>query len=160
MEIIKLQTSEINNIILQLTGLVYKIKTSGVNEERMKLIDTLTEELSSKSNMILKETENLHEKYTEVLKEVISTKRELAKTKRRLNETMAEADEYHESNKKLREDLNSTKEMMKYFLDDYTEDMFEDDNTADKCQKASTDKTDQGDTIDKEKPIQTVAPKK
>ena len=136
MEVIKLQTSEINNIILQMTGLVYKIKTSGVNEERMKLIDTLTEELSSKSNMILKETENLHGKYTEVLKEVISTKRELAKTKRKLNETEAEAHEYHESNKKLREDLNSNKEMMKYFLDDYTEDMFEDDNTADKCQKA------------------------
>ena len=73
MEIIKLQTSEINNIILQLTGLVYKIKTSGVNEERMKLIDTLTEELSSKANMILKETENLHGKYTEVFQEVIST---------------------------------------------------------------------------------------
>ena len=38
--------------------------------------------------------------------------------------------------------------------------MFEDDNTADKCQKASTDKTDQDDKIDKEKPIQTVTPKK
>ena len=79
MEVIKLQASEINNIILQLTGLVYKIKTSGVNEERMKLIDTLTDELSSKSNTILKETENLHGKYTE---EVNLTKRELAKTKR------------------------------------------------------------------------------
>ena len=160
MEVIKLQASKINNIILQLTGLVYKMKTSGVNEERMKLIDTLTEELSSKSNMILKETENVHGKYTEVLKEVISTKRELAKTKRRLNETKAEADEYHQSNKKLREDLNSNKEMMKYFLDDYTEDMFEDYNTADKCQKASTDKADQDDKIDKEKPIQTATPKK
>ena len=77
-----------------------------------------------------------------------------------MNEIKAEAHEYHESNKKLREDLNSNKEMMKYFLDDYTEDMFEDDNTADRCQKASTDKTDQDDKIDKEKLIQTVTPKK
>lgn len=160
MEIIKLQTSEINNIILQLTGLVYKIKTSGVNEERMKLIDTLTEELSSKSNMILKETENLHGKYTEVLKEVISTRKELAKTKRRLNETKAEADEYHQSNKKLREDLNSNKEMMKFIFDDDKEDVFEENIPVDKCSKASTAKTDPDDKTAKEKPIQTVSQNK
>lgn len=80
----------------------------------------------------------------------------LRETKRRLNETRAEADEYHQSNKKLREDLNSNKEMMKFIFDDDKEDVFEENITVDECSKASTAKTDPDDNTAKEKPIQTV----
>ena len=118
METIKNQAAEIERNGLQITGMLFKIETTGITNEKVLQCSKLTDEIANRAKTIVAEAEKLNTKVKETQNIVSSLRKELAITKHKLFLTQEDERRVEASNKKLKEDLDNSQEIFHYFFDD------------------------------------------
>ena len=93
MDVIKRNASEIKNATLQITGIGYKILTSGKESAgKMKTLSDLSDKISNNADMILQSVSRLEQQLKAKNQQNELLHKELQKQKRKAAEAIAEVD--------------------------------------------------------------------
>ena len=109
MESIKKEAMKVQKSLMELTGILYKGK---MENQQMLIADSVTDDIAQYMNTIVAESKKIHDRMMEGQGKLAFYKRELAFTKKRAAE---EKLVYDESTKHIKEELNSSQNMLKLY---------------------------------------------
>lgn len=125
MDFIKQNAQDIKKVGIQMTGLLTLMSIGGVTQENLKMLHDINQELVTKVNLIVDSSTKMNSDLTEANDKVDFLRKELASSKKRLFEAKLERYKATSECKKMKVELDSSRESLTSLFDTSMDDDFQ-----------------------------------